>query len=444
MADLLPDQLRNRDRERRNAYRTNLAFYEGRQWTNQRDRRRRLTFNYCRAIITKATSYLMKDRTVTVAPDGDSDEAAAAAADAELAINAVWDQNNLNQLDFDTELDCAVLGDAGYKTTWDPIAKRVRISAPDPAGVFAWRWPDDPSRVWRVASQYQLDHDSVLAVTGVDPPAIAGRQRTHTITEDWTSQTFQLWIDKTLARDEPNPYGFVPFVLFPNLREPKREWGTSDVDQLIEPQRELNRVVTQTSKILELSGNPIAVLEGITEAQDIAVVPGAIWEIPTDAKASTLDLLKGGGIRLHIDFLDKVYRAMHDLGETPRAAFGDTNRDLSGVALELELDPLIKKVDRKRLIRTDAYRQRNTQIIALLNAFAGMDLGEPNHSIAWGSILPTDRDRLVRDEVALVNAAIHSRNHAADALGHIHDPASEFQRVLEEEAAIAAVNTAAP
>jgi len=113
VADLLPDQLRNRDRERRNAYRTNLAFYEGRQWTNQRDRRRRLTFNYCRAIITKATSYLMKDRTVTVAPDGDSDEAAAAAADAELAINAVWDQNNLNQLDFDTELDCAVLGDAG-------------------------------------------------------------------------------------------------------------------------------------------------------------------------------------------------------------------------------------------------------------------------------------------------------------------------------------------
>lgn len=42
------------------------------------------------------------------------------------------------------------------------------------------------------------------------------------------------------------------------------------------------------------SGNPIAVLENVTEAQDIAVAPGAVWEVPEKARAYLLDLLQGG------------------------------------------------------------------------------------------------------------------------------------------------------
>jgi len=32
-----------------------------------------------------------------------------------------------------------------------------------------------------------------------------------------------------------NPYGFIPFVIYPNLREPKRFWGISDLTQLMLP-----------------------------------------------------------------------------------------------------------------------------------------------------------------------------------------------------------------
>jgi hypothetical protein len=38
---------------------------------------------------------------------------------------------------------------------------------------------------------------------------------------------------------------------------------------------------------------------------------------------------------------------MHDLSETPRTAFGDAGRDLSGAALEVEIQPLVQKVQRK-------------------------------------------------------------------------------------------------
>ena len=92
----------------------------------------------------------------------------------------------------------------------------------------------------------------------------------------------------------------------------------SDVPAIMEPARELNRAFSQLSMILELSGNPIAVLENIEDAQDITVQPGAVWEVPESSRAYLLDLLQGGGVRLHTEFIDLVYRALHDLSESPR------------------------------------------------------------------------------------------------------------------------------
>ena len=80
-------------------------------------------------------------------------------------------------------------------------------------------------------------------------------------------------------------------MIYPNVREPKQFWVVSDLIALKEPLRELNRAMSQLSLILELSGNPIAVRENVTEARDIAVQPGAVWEIPEKARAYLLDLL---------------------------------------------------------------------------------------------------------------------------------------------------------
>ena len=100
-------------------------------------------------------------------------------------------------------------------------------------------------------------------------------------------------------------------------------------------------------------------LEHLEEARDIAVQPGAVWEPPEQACAYLLDLLQGGGVRLHVDYADLVYRTLHDLSEIPRVAFGDGGCDRSSVALQLELDPLLRRVARKRLTRTGALRRRD-------------------------------------------------------------------------------------
>ena len=433
--DFNPAELTRRDTGRIKGYKELLDFYHGVHWEG-RERRgeKRLTFNYAKVFMDKVTSYLMSGAKFTVEPVEGSDEARTIAQRAEATLYQVCQDNNLEQLDFETELDCAILGDACYKVIWEQETKSVRITAPDIQGIYAWWLGDDASRVWRIASKYNLAADVVA-----DLYKVKAKDKTAIIVEVWTAQEFELWIDGAQVEKKPNPYGFIPFIIYPNLREPKKFWGLSDLQPIMEPQRELNRAMSQLSRILELSGNPIAVLENVEESEDIAVRPGAVWNVPEDAKAYLLDLLQGGGVNLHIDYINLLYRILHDVSESPRAAFGGTERDLSGVALEIELQPLLQKVRRKRLIRTAAYNRRNRLILRLLEKYQNENFGDNHLGMVWAPVLPHDLAKLVANEQVLVQTGIHSRRRAMDELG-VQDPETEFNRWLEERETILRMN----
>ncbi len=437
-----PSELNRRDADRLKGYRELLDFYHGVHWGPstgsgrawERRSEKRLTFNYAKVFVDKVTSYLMSGISFVVEAVEDSDEAKASAQRAEVALSRVSEDNNLAQLDFETEIDCAILGDACYKVTWDFQTRQVRITAPDVQGIYTWSQGDDASQVWRVASKYSLSAEVVSDLYQVKP-----KSKTASIIELWTAQDFELWVDGTQVERKANPYGFIPFVIYPNLREPKKCWGMSDLSQIMEPQRELNRATSQLSKILELSGNPIAVLENVEESEDIAVRPGAVWNIPEAAKAYLLDLLQGGGVSLHIDYINLLYKILHDLSESPRAAFGGTERDLSGVALEIELQPLLQKVRRKRIIRSVVYNRRNRLILKLLEKYRHENYGDNHLRVVWSPVLPQDLAELVANEQILVQSGIHSRRRAMDEVG-VKDPEMEFKRWLEERETILRMN----
>jgi len=425
-----PSQLARIDTNRLADYTNNLNFYNGSQWEKQ-GRHRQLVFNYAKVAIDKVTSYLMQGLTFACYPAENTDELKAKVIHAEHLLRDVYESNNLQQLDWETEIDTAILGDGCYKVIWDPDEKRIKITAPDIRGIYAWWLGDDLSNVWRVASRYKLSK--------AEADLLYGATKAATVTELWTAKDFELFLDSDRIQSKPNPYGFIPFIIFPNLREPKQFWGTSDIPSLKQPQRELNRAVSQLSRILELSGNPIAVLENIGSSEDIQVQPGAVWTIPEDAKAYLLDLLQGGGIRLHIDYIDLIYRCLHDISETPRAAYGGTERDLSGAAMQIELGALIQKVTRKRTIRTNAYHQRTDMILRLAAKYMNENLDGITHRVVWGEILPADTQRQAQNEQLLVQAGVHSRRTAMDEMGII-DPDEEFTRWLEEREKILQMN----
>ena len=209
-----PSQLINRDLDRIKNYKELLDFYHGRHWEGYPRRgEKRLTFNYTKVVIDKITSYLMSGTNFTVESIEDSDEARARAQRAEQALHRVYEENNLEQLDFETEIDCAILGDACFKVIWDTERKGVRITTPDIQGIYAWWLGDDPSRVWRVASKYNLSSEEAEILYKVKP-----KSKTADVVELWTAQEFELWLDETLVEKKPNPYGFIPFIIHPNNR----------------------------------------------------------------------------------------------------------------------------------------------------------------------------------------------------------------------------------
>ena len=132
----IAQQIARMDAGRLRAYRENLEFYQGRQSADSpRRRERRLTLNYAKTVIEKTASYTMSGLSFVVDPEDGSAEAVARARRAERALREINEANNLDQLEFDNEIDCSVLGNAAYKVTWDPAEKRVRISAPDVRGL---------------------------------------------------------------------------------------------------------------------------------------------------------------------------------------------------------------------------------------------------------------------------------------------------------------------
>jgi len=433
MTEFNPGQLARMDNTRLSAYKNNLDFYQGSQWPSS-SRNRQLVFNYSKASIDKITSYLMSGLNFACYRLDNSEQSPDKVLQAEQLLKNVYVANNLQQLDWETEIDCAVLGDACYKVTWDAAAERIRITSPDISGIYTWWLGDDVSRIWRVASRYELTDEEIQMLYSVSIP-----KKKAYITELWTGEVFQLYLDNEIIQSKPNPYGFIPFIIFPNLREPKKFWGSSDIPQLIEPQRELNRAMSQLSRILELSGNPIAVLENVDSSDNIQVQPGALWTLPADAKAYLLDLLQGGGIRLHIDYIDTIYRTLHDISELPRAAYGGTNQELSGSALQIELGSLVQKVTRKRTIRTNSYHQRSALILKLAALYMGQDYSDITHRVIWGPILPQDTTRQAQNEQLMVQAGVHSRRTAMDELG-VQDPDEEFNKWLEERKKILQMN----
>ena len=96
----------------------------------------------------------------------------------------------------------------------------------------------------------------------------------------------------------------------------------------------------------------------------------------------------------------------------------------------------MQRVGRKRRGWDALYRARNARIIDLLERFGGQDLGGLRRTVAiWPSVLPSDREGLVRAEAQLVASGIHSRRTAVAALGG-DDPEGELARVLDELSAI--------
>lgn len=456
-----------RDRARRVRYAQHRAFYRGEQWEERRRRREtRLVINYARALVRKVVSYALPEPVGFTVPapelppdpspaddtiGGEAPEAAdlvrarqaaggvAAGRSAnrvEVLLGELLDELDADRLDFALAIDAAVLGDGAIKVTWDTAAKRPRLGAVDPATLLAWWSPDAPTEAQRYQQHYVMTGAAIVgmgwaAAGALDP------DRAYRVVEDWTAERWSISVAGQMAVNGANPYGWLPYLVLANNPSASEFWGESDLPDLLDVCRQLNKRVSVLGDLLDLSGAPIAVLENVEGSEGIVVGPGAKWELPEGSRAYLLDLLSGGGVGLHIQYIEELRTALHDLAETPRTAFGEAGRAVSGAALETELQPLVQKVKRKRRGMDSLYRRRNAMLLDLMERFGGAPIGGLRRTVTvWPAILPSDREAEARIGAQLIAAGVRSRRSVAADLGE-EDPDGELERLIEEAGRLA-------
>jgi hypothetical protein len=444
----LAGALRLRDAERLRRYRQYQDFYDGRHFERPRNGRTNLVLNYARTVVDKGIGYLLgRGLGFSVPPEReDSSRDRARARRAEALLYDVYLDNDLDAVDLQVAQNAGLLGDGIYKVFFDPLTGRIRVVNVDPFCFFASWAVDDPSRLLRAEVAYTIasaDADAFLAGAGAGAAAggeaVASLSATVEVVERWTAAEFHLLVGDQEARRGPNPYGWIPFVHVPNLQPPNRFWGVSDLQDVIPINRELNERVSDQADVIRYHADPPTIFKGVTEHSDLAVGPGTVWDIPSDADVKLLEWQgQPPAVQAHIEL---VFRSLYEVSETPRTAFGDSGRQaLSGVALETELRPIIQKTLRRRVFWTRALRRRNALILRLAEQYgvsgARPGLFAPYHSrVIWPPMVPRDDAQEVRNNVALVAAGLRSVRTAMDALG-TESPEEELARILADRASL--------
>ena len=459
-----------RDKARLSRYRAHRDFFAGTQWTGKpRRAETRIVVNYARALVRKVVSYALPDPVGFEVPAPVMTESGVGRRESKVRTSdprrptsdsaliraqkqASEDQANsvetllaellaeldADRLDFALTMDSAVLGDGVMKVTWDPVALRPRLAVVDPSTLLAWWSPDTPTEAYRFAQHYTLPGQAIAGL-GWSHAGALQPDRLYPIVEEWTGDRWVVTVAGQTARDEANPYGWLPYLVLPNNPNGSEFWGESDLEDLVDLCKQLNKRLSVLADILDYSGYPITVLENVDGSDGIVLGPGAKWEMPEGSRAYLLDLLQGGGVRLHIDYVDELRTALHDLAETPRTAFGEAGRAIAGAALQVELQPLVQKVKRKRRGLASLYRKRNAMLLDLMERFAAAPVGGLRRTVpVWPPILPSDREAEARVGVQLVNARVRSRRSVAADLGE-EDPDGEIDRIVEEAERLAAM-----
>ena len=181
----------------------------------------------------------------------------------------------------------------------------------------------------------------------------------------YTKDYIEFWIDgEQIARQE-NKYGVIPIVHFKNLPLAGRNFGLSDLDDIIPINVEMNLKNSDTSEILDYHAAPITAIFGARIGQ-LDKGANKVWGgLPKDAKIQNIEL--HSDLKAASDYRESLKTAMFQIGGMPELAIGGGNvaSNLSGVALHIAFMPLIDTVNAKRACTKEAIRQINKLIIKI-------------------------------------------------------------------------------
>ncbi|NOZ27974.1 MAG: phage portal protein [Chloroflexi bacterium] len=368
--------------------------------------------NYCRVVADLSVAFLFGRE-----PRFELDETAD--TDAEVWLRDAWRYNRKMILLQKMALNGAVCGHVFVKILpGEPFPKLINLS---PEYVHVITDPEDIDLVVR----YVIEFPAVSP----DGTAITRRQTIERVGES-ASQQGRWHITEQEARgsgpyrtlsETDWPWPWPPIVDCQNLPSPNEYYGIADIEEdLVDINESINFVLSNMARIIRYHAHPKTWGRGFDARQlqiavdETIVLPGEDAELRNLEMESDLE----SSIRLY----ERLREALHEVSRTPEVATGKLERAgaLSGVALQILYQPLIDKIEAKRLTYGEMLVELNRRLLEMGG------FGPDNVvTIHWPELLP--KDVMAERQAALIDQQLGvSQDTILQRLGF--DPELERQK----------------
>jgi len=379
-------------------------------------------------------------------------------------VNEVWVQSNGRSIQRENGTLSQFLGGCVFQFKWQPQRDDLRIPiliqtiSPD---FFLPIWNND--NYWDLLEGYV-----VYQITSAAARAMYGHEGSEAMvlyTEHWTKDQYSIYLDgepltskmeangktkEVTFKDLPNPFGIVPFVYIPHLRE-GNFYGSSMVEDIEGLMLEYNarmadkgdaiRKTVHRKRYMRDVGNiSMRVLDEGVQAVDLGKTPPTSKNPPdvfSEDPPQYSPALMG--------YTDELWDNLLREGHVSPTAFGeDEGSQRSALTLAIKMWPSTSHARAERDHWTDGLNQSAQIIIRMVRAhlsstpLKGLNIEIPEDVFhrflvtqSWMPMIPRDRESTVNEMVLRTQAKLASPQLALEEFGDIPDVEDELDRIIE-------------
>ncbi len=333
--------------------------------------------NYARMIVDTSVHFLFGQEPEFEVGDSDTETS----NPAEEWLDECWQANKKMQLLQKIGTNGGVCGHAFVKLQPPKAGEFPRIINISPEYVTVVTDPDDIDQVVRYIIQY--------SAVGRDGEELTIRQTVEkgetgrwTITDE-ISENGGRW--QTVQAIEW-PYDWCPIADCQNLPSPNEYYGISDIEaDVLKLNRSINFVLSNLQRIIRFHAHPKPWGSGFS-ARELNVGPDQTIILPSGATLQNLEMQSD--LASSIALYKELVQALHETSQTPEVASGklESAGALSGVALSILYQPIVRKTSVKRLTYGDMLEELCRRLL---------DMGDKGYDqtvkIHWPEIMPRNR-----------------------------------------------------
>lgn len=343
------------DRQRLLGYEERWRFYQGLHWgANPSDGDPLITINLMKMIVLKLASWMVGQGMEITVSD--------ALADITLpVVKEVWEYNKEAKLLLELAIMGGVTGDCFTLVTWDaPSSAELRIN-PHTQGKIRIRLLGSHQcfPIWNPRNKEELtavyiiteDADNRIPFVSATQQPIPGSNtaglRTRRFIEIITPDTITTHYEDEQPVSRANELGEIPLVHWPNLVFPGEFYGMSDLDGLIDLQKELNQKLTDVSDIVHMNAAPITIITG-AKAKALEKGPRNMWCFANE-NVKVANLTASGALESSQQYIEFLLQMIWDLSGVPEGSLGRVQAvsNTAAAALKVQFGPIIEAIGRK-------------------------------------------------------------------------------------------------